>query len=270
MKKPTKKINEKSLDRIISESIRMVLNENMVMQSDINDFHRAVKEAAIGKNIMASPQAIMNVANTVYKEKFSKFDYNELIDAWKLMGGIKSVAFAVKGAEDNRPSWTKTPTGRPLDAPKSDKVYESIFKGVVSESIQEAMNEGGQFFAVCDDEWDKPFKEVNPISELKEDEINEDGEILVNGKWDFVLSECTNFYADKANRHAAEPGDLVFDYLGNNVVYRRGLGAPASCETSMGATCLIGTENELIKHALEFADEIKQDTGIDTRELFGK
>ena len=144
--------------------------------------------------------------------------------------------------------------------------YIDMKKNVVKNSLNESIA-GETYFAVYDNKWDEPFERAVPVCELTENDINEDGEICVNGNWDFVISEWTNFYADGTS--SAKPGDLVFDAFGNNAVYRRGLGVPVGCETVMGIGCVIGTKDELIKFALEFANEIKQDNGIDTRAIFG-
>lgn len=144
--------------------------------------------------------------------------------------------------------------------------YIDMKKNVVKNSLNESIA-GETYFAVYDNKWDEPFERAVPVCELTENDINEDGEICVNGKWDFVISEWTNFYADGTS--SAKPGDLVFDAFGNNAVYRRGLGVPVGCETSMGIGCVIGTKDELVKFAIEFSDYIKQYSGIDTKAIFG-
>ena len=120
-------------------------------------------------------------------------------------------------------------------------------KNVVKKSMNENIA-AETYFAVYDNKWDEPFERAVPVCELTENDINEDGEICVNGKWDFIISEWTNFYADGTS--SAKPGDLVFDAFGNNAVYRRGIGKPVGCETSMGIGCVIGTKDELVEFAI--------------------
>ena len=67
-----------------------------------------------------------------------------------------------------------------------------------------------------------------------------------------------------------KPGDLVFDLGGECVLYRRGLNTPTGCDNSMGGHCIIGTKDELIAFAIEYWEEIMENTGIDTRDIFGK
>lgn len=150
-------------------------------------------------------------------------------------------------------------------------ITEKQLKNIVLESVKKFLKENiiNEIFIVYDNEWDKPFNSIKPDCILKDEDINlEDNSIFVNGEWQFYSTEFTNFYAD--NDKNPKPGDLVFDLGGECVLYRRGLNTPTGCDNSMGGHCIIGTKDELIAFAIEYWEEIMENTGIDTRDIFGK
>ena len=143
------------------------------------------------------------------------------------------------------------------------KIKVSELRNYVKDIISEGVENGTLYFAVYDNNWKKP-QNIAPVCVLTEQDINEDdAEIRVNGKWVFVSSEYTNFFADNSgNGLFCRPGDLVFESMGEHAIYRPGLNTVTGCE-GMGGEVLIGTLPELKKYALEYAEEIKEWYGVD-------
>lgn len=153
------------------------------------------------------------------------------------------------------------------------RLTESKLNSIISNSIRRVLREMDEtglekYYVVYDNEWDQPFKEIQPECVLSAEDINnEENMICVNGKWEYVISEFTNLYADGYNNNP-KPGDLVFCVNGSYTIYRRGLHAVCGCDTSMGGECEIGTKEELVAFALEYSDEIMNNSGVDTQAIF--
>lgn len=105
----TIKLNESQLRDIVSESIKAALNETF--QYVINSFQQTMIDRAIKENTPYDANAIYNLANKIYKESFSQYNYNELMDDWKMCGGFKAVANRIKLNQQGKQYVQPSPMG---------------------------------------------------------------------------------------------------------------------------------------------------------------
>lgn len=85
---------------------------------------------------------------------------------------------------------------------------------------------------------------IEPIYVLNNEDINmEEGEVLINGKPEFVTNENTNFYGDDNGSNFCQEGDLVFECNGEYAFYRKGLKTPTGFVNN---DAIIGTRDEIM------------------------
>lgn len=127
------------------------------------------------------------------------------------------------------------------------KLTEQQLNTIITNSIKRILREfngDDNYFIVFSDEWDGNISDtINPCYILKPEDINEqEGEVMVNGKPEFVITENTNFYADRNGVSFCQAGDLVFEVSGEYAFYRPGLNTPTSF---VNADAIVGTEDEI-------------------------
>ena len=87
---------------------------------------------------------------------------------------------------------------------------------------------------------------IEPVCTLTEEDINEEqGEVLINGKPEFVISENTNYWADNNNSYFCQAGDLVFECNNEYAFYRPGLNVPSGF---IDNDALVGTKDEIMDY----------------------
>lgn len=175
------------------------------------------------------------------------------------------------GYEDN-----KTNESRKMD---KIKLTEQQLHSLISESVKRVLNEAdgneimrglfgnenlGQwlrserdkegYFIVDCAEYDGAINnKIEPCYILKPEDIDEEeGEVMINGNPEFVITENTNFYADNSGSNFCQAGDLVFEYNGEYAFYRKGLNAP--CGFTNG-DAIVGTKDEIMDYIEEFFDQ---------------
>lgn len=119
---------------------------------------------------------------------------------------------------------------------------------MTKQQLQEEIHNSGRYFLVFTDEVDRKAP-IAPIYTLSQEDINEEeGEVCVNGNWEFVMSENTNFYNSDTSDFC-QPGDLVFEFMGELAFYRIGLDTPTSF---MNADAIVGTMKEVNWYISEY------------------
>ena len=156
------------------------------------------------------------------------------------------------------------------------KLTEQQLHSLISESVKRVLNEAdgneimrglfgnenlGQwlrserdkegYFIVDCAEYDGTINnKIEPCYILKPEDIDEEeGEVMINGNPEFVITENTNFYADNSGSNFCQAGDLVFEYNGEYAFYRKGLNAP--CGFTNG-DAIVGTKDEIMDYIEEF------------------
>lgn len=159
------------------------------------------------------------------------------------------------------------------------KLTEQQLHSLISESVKRVLNEAdgneimrglfgnenlGQwlrserdkegYFIVDCAEYDGTINnKIEPCYILKPEDIDEEeGEVMINGNPEFVITENTNFYADNSGSDFCQAGDLVFEYNGEYAFYRKGLNA--SCGFTNG-DAIVGTKDEIMDYIEEFFDQ---------------
>lgn len=106
------------------------------------------------------------------------------------------------------------------------------------------------FLVFCDgDTADlESLKPTEPVYRLQEDDINEEeDEVCINGDWEYVITENTNFYGEENT--FCQPGDLVFEVMNEYAFYREGIGLPTSFVDS---NALVGEMREIKHYIAEY------------------
>ena len=161
------------------------------------------------------------------------------------------------------------------------KLTESQLNKLITESVKRVLNEAdgnqimrdlfggdnlgswlrgerdkeGYFVVFCDDYQGQITDEnkIEPCYVLRSEDINEeDGEVVINGNPEFVITENTNYYADNNGYKFCQPGDLVFEVNGEYAFYRPGLNAAAGFTN---ANAIVGTKDEIMDYIQEYSEE---------------
>lgn len=121
---------------------------------------------------------------------------------------------------------------------------------------------GEKYYICYIPEWD--MEEIEPIYVLKAEDVDEEeGEVYVNGKEVFFIDENSNYYADEEGSSFCQPGDLIFEVLGDYIFYRPGINCIAG-SANYANDFLIGTPEEIENFKAEYGDEIMKDLGENT------
>lgn len=161
------------------------------------------------------------------------------------------------------------------------KLTESQLNKLITESVKRVLNEAdgnqimrdlfggdnlgswlrgerdkeGYFVVFCDDYQGQITDEnkIEPCYVLRPEDINEEeGEVMINGNPEFVITENTNYYADNNGYNFCQPGDLVFEVNGEYAFYRPGLNAAAGFTN---ANAIVGTKDEIMDYIQEYSEE---------------
>lgn len=159
------------------------------------------------------------------------------------------------------------------------KLTEQQLHSLISESVKRVLNEAdgneimrglfgnenlgqwlrserdkeGYFIVDCAEYNGTINDKIEPCYILKPEDIDEEeGEVMINGNPEFVITENTNFYADNSGSDFCQAGDLVFEYNGEYAFYRKGLNAP--CGFTNG-DAIVGTKDEIMDYIEEFFDQ---------------
>lgn len=142
---------------------------------------------------------------------------------------------------------------RVLNEADGNEVIQSLFgNDKLGDWLRNERDKEGYFIVFCDEYKGNIDKKIEPCYVLNQEDIdNEQGEVMVNGNPVFVITENTNFYADNNGNDFCQPGDLVFECLGEYAFYRKGLNAPCGFTNS---NAIVGTKDEIMDYIENYID----------------
>lgn len=143
---------------------------------------------------------------------------------------------------------------RVLKEADGNKIMRSLFGNEnLGQWLRSERDKEGYFIVDCAEYNGRINNKIEPCYVLRPEDINEeDGEVIINGKPEFVITENTNFYADDNGSDFCQAGDLVFQYNAEYAFYRKGLNAPCGF---VHGDAIVGTKDEIMDYIEEFFDE---------------
>lgn len=145
---------------------------------------------------------------------------------------------------------------RVLNEADGNQIMRNLFGGDnLGSWLRGERDKEGYFVVFCDDYQGQITDEnkIEPCYVLRSEDINEEeGEVMINGNPEFVITENTNYYADNNGYDFCQPGDLVFEVSGEYAFYRPGLNAAAGFTN---ANAIVGTKDEIMDYIQEYSEE---------------
>ena len=145
---------------------------------------------------------------------------------------------------------------RVLNEADGNQIMRNLFGGDnLGSWLRGERDKEGYFVVFCDDYQGQITDEnkIEPCYVLRSEDINEEeGEVMINGNPEFVITENTNYYADNNGYDFCQPGDLVFEVNGEYAFYRPGLNAAAGFTN---ANAIVGTKDEIMDYIQEYSEE---------------